>query len=362
MKKLIFFAYDLNIGGIETALVNLLNRLDYNKYVVTLVLEKKDGPLLSTLNPNVIVKEYKLNHSKNRIYRKLYNFFKRTIWFLFHKNKYDFSCCYATYSLMGAKLSKIASHNSSIYIHSDYTYIYKENKEFIDFFKKRQFKQFRTMFFVSNESKGHFIEKMGYSHKNMIVVNNFIDENKILELSKESINIQKNCDILFVFVGRLEEQSKCITKLLTLIRHLKKEFSIELWIIGDGPDKDIYKNYIKRNHLENSIKMLGLQENPYPYMKQADYIILTSNYEGFPVIYLESILLKKKLITTLNLSDECISISNKFGYLISSDVKMMKEQVKNLLLNDNLKLEDFDFEEHNQRKMKILESIFDEVV
>ena len=42
-KKLLFTAYSLEIGGIETALVNLLNRLDYDKYEVTLILEKKEG-------------------------------------------------------------------------------------------------------------------------------------------------------------------------------------------------------------------------------------------------------------------------------------------------------------------------------
>ena len=42
-KKLLFFAYDLNIGGIEKALINLLNILDKDKYDITLMLEKKEG-------------------------------------------------------------------------------------------------------------------------------------------------------------------------------------------------------------------------------------------------------------------------------------------------------------------------------
>ena len=39
MKKIIFFAKDLNVGGIEKSLVNLLNKL-VGFYEVTLVLEK----------------------------------------------------------------------------------------------------------------------------------------------------------------------------------------------------------------------------------------------------------------------------------------------------------------------------------
>ena len=43
MKKILFSAYSLNIGGIETALVNLINYLvDQEKYDITLALEKKE--------------------------------------------------------------------------------------------------------------------------------------------------------------------------------------------------------------------------------------------------------------------------------------------------------------------------------
>ena len=51
-KKLLFAAYNLDLGGIEKALINLLNLIDYNKYEVTLVLEKKEGIFLNQLNNN----------------------------------------------------------------------------------------------------------------------------------------------------------------------------------------------------------------------------------------------------------------------------------------------------------------------
>lgn len=43
MKKLLFAAYDMNIGGIETSLLTLLNYLADKQYDITLVLEKKQG-------------------------------------------------------------------------------------------------------------------------------------------------------------------------------------------------------------------------------------------------------------------------------------------------------------------------------
>ena len=56
-KNLLFTAVNLEIGGIETALQNLLNNINYDKYNVDLVLENKKGILLSKINKNVKVKE-----------------------------------------------------------------------------------------------------------------------------------------------------------------------------------------------------------------------------------------------------------------------------------------------------------------
>ena len=66
MKKLLFSANDMNIGGIETALLTLLNYLSDKKYDITLVLEKKQGKFLNDLNSNINVIEY--NPSENRIF------------------------------------------------------------------------------------------------------------------------------------------------------------------------------------------------------------------------------------------------------------------------------------------------------
>ena len=80
-KKLLFCSYDLNIGGIENALINLLNNMDYSKYDITLILERKEGVFLDKLNSNVHVKEYKVSSCKNIIFRKLYNFIKKSFFF-----------------------------------------------------------------------------------------------------------------------------------------------------------------------------------------------------------------------------------------------------------------------------------------
>ena len=348
----------MDYGGIESALANLLNNINYDKYDVTLVLEHKMGVFLDKINSRVHVKEYRISNCRFVLFRKIYNFSKRFFWTLINKNKYDFSCCYATYSLMGSKLSKIASSNSSIYIHGDYANMYDES-ELLDFFRKREIDKFNNVIFVSNESKNNLLKYFPSIFDKAVVINNFIDSKKILSLSNENINIQKKHDILFVFVGRLEEDSKRISRMLKLVDALKSKYSLELWIVGDGPDKKDYEKYIFVHKLEDNVKLLGAKKNPYPYMKKADYILLSSQYEGFPVIYLESIALNKKIITTIDVTDDFISIPGKVGYVVSKNVDEFISDIDNILNNDNLEYKKIDFENLSNKKMKLLERIFD---
>ena len=356
-KKLLFAAYNLDLGGIEKALINLLNLIDYNKYEVTLVLEKKEGIFLNQLNNNVKVIELKVSNLKIKVLRKLINFTRKLLFKLKYNNKFNFSCCYATYSYSSAKITQIASKNSSIYIHGNYNDMYPNENEFYEFFNSRNINEFRKIIFVSNESKTSFIDKYPNLKDKCSVFNNFIDTNEIITKSKEQINIKKPSNILLVFVGRLEEKSKKVSKQINLVKNIN---NIDLWIIGDGPDKDKYIDMVEKEKLTDRIKFLGKRENPYPFMQEADYIILTSDYEGFPVTYLEAITLNKDIITTIPTSDDQIDIKD-YGHIISKNENKMIEEVKNIIKNKD-KVEKIDLNNKQKDRIKKLEEVFDEVI
>ncbi len=359
-KKLIFFARDLRVGGIENSLIELLKNINYNKYQVTLVLEKKMGQNLERIPSYVRVIEYKLCQNDCVIIRKLINFAHRLKFIFKYYHRYDFSCSYATYSIPGSILARISSKNNSLYVHSNYALLYSE-KDFNKFFDKLKVNYFKTILFVSNESRESFINRYPCLKERTIVCNNFIDYKKIQKLAEIEILPKKKKKILFSFVGRLDESSKALTRLILLIQYLAgRNFSVECWIIGDGPDKAYYEALVKEKKLKNFIRFFGNQQNPYPYLKKANYVILTSKYEGFPVVFLESIVLNKKIISTVPVSDEFISIPNRFGYIISNDSKKINKEVEKIITNDNLVYEQVDFEKINQYKISLLEKIFDQ--
>ena len=52
MKKILFSAYSLDVGGIETALITLLKNI-HSKYEITICLEKKEGIFLQDIPKDI---------------------------------------------------------------------------------------------------------------------------------------------------------------------------------------------------------------------------------------------------------------------------------------------------------------------
>ena len=358
-KKLLFTAYSLNVGGIETALINLVNRINLDKYQVEILLEKKEGIFLDKVKEEITVKEYKVYDNRNIMIRKFLNLTKRLLFTLINYHTYDFSCCYATYSLSGSKIAKIASKNNAFYVHNNYKDLYKDEKKEKEFFDNRGIENFGHIIFVSNEYQKEFLRLYPNLKNKVLVLNNFIDTKSILEKSKEEVKEKKQKDKkLFVFVGRLDDDAKKVGRAILLAKEIKE---MELWLVGDGPDREKYEELVKKERVVSRVKFLGKQKNPYPYMKMADYVLMTSDYEGFPVIYLEAITLQKPLITTIDVSDDKLNIGKDYATIISKDQQEMTEQVKEILKRSS-KTKKIDIEKLQATRMDDFEKLFDGVI
>lgn len=345
MKKILICAYDLNIGGIEKSLINLLKEIS-PKYNIILLLQHKRGVFLNDIPKNVEIIDYNLSQHKKPIIRKIINRFKLLTFIIKNKSKYDTSICYTTYDYVSSIITRHTAKHKIIWIHTNYLKLFKNDKQkFRDFFNKRKIKEFDKLILVSNEAKNDFDNIYSYLNKKTMVINNLIDGKEIIEKSKDKIKEKYNNTI--TFVGRLEEDSKGLLLLFDVAKELKDFIFL---IIGDGPDKLKYTNYIRNNKITN-IKLLGKQNNPYPYVKQSDLIILPSKYEGFPVVALESLVLNKKFLTTINVSSNNFILSN-YTYLTKRDKKIMKEDIIKTL-NTSYK-EKFDYNKFNKENLKLI--------
>lgn len=90
-----------------------------------------------------------------------------------------------------------------------------------------------------------------------------------------------------LFVGRLDNRSKKINRLLEIWKYIYKKFpEWDLSIVGDGTDRDFLENYTLKMGLER-ITFYGFS-NPKPFYERASIICMTSDYEGFPMVLTEA--------------------------------------------------------------------------
>ena len=279
-RKLDFNLYMLNISILLVIFLSLftghiITAPSVSLIVIALILSlqtRKKKDLLFAIN------DLRVGGIETAIIRKEINFIRKLNFAILNYHNFDFSCCYATYSLSANKVALISSTNNSIYVHSNYNYIYKKESEFKAFFNCRNISSFRKIIFVANEAEKDFVKIYPELKNKCLVLNNFINPDKMLKLSTEKISEEhpKNKK-LFVFIGRLDDSSKKVSRAINLVKNLS---DVNLLIVGDGPDKKMYEDLVKENNLSKKITFVGQKTNPYPYIKIADYIILTSDYEG----------------------------------------------------------------------------------
>ncbi|MCI8654735.1 MAG: glycosyltransferase [Clostridia bacterium] len=360
MKEILIAAYSLGLGGIETSLITLIKELE-KRYKITLVLEKKEGIFLEKISKDIKIVEYTPNNNKNIIIRKAINMIKQIRFKMKYKNKYQFSVAYATYSLSGGFVARTASKNSALWIHVDYLTLNNNDEETTkEYYKSLKYDEYKNIVFVSQEARNNFIRLFPEAKEKAIYCNNLIDGQNIIEKSKQEIEkedlqkINKKEETIFLNIGRHDERQKRLTRLIKVAQKLKQEgLKFKIIFVGDGQDSDLYKKQVEEKQLEDKIIFLGKKQNPYPYYKISDCVILTSDYEGYPVVFLESMILKKPIITTKVSDYE--QIENKFGLVTTKEIDDIYQKVKQFIENGYEKKQEFDVAKYNKEIIEKIE-------
>jgi glycosyltransferase involved in cell wall biosynthesis len=90
-----------------------------------------------------------------------------------------------------------------------------------------------------------------------------------------------------VAAGRLSKE-KGYDLLLDALA-LLQDMEISLTVLGQGPLRVDLQTRISQLKLERVVSLIGFQENPHRYFAEADALVLSSRYEGFPNVVLEAL-------------------------------------------------------------------------
>ncbi len=188
-----------------------------------------------------------------------------------------------------------------------------------------------------------------------VVLENIQDGNDIvlksnLPLENEEDNELFNDDsFVFITIGRLspeKNQQLLVNAFYNLLKNNPTK-KIKLLMLGQGPLEVHIKNLIKKLNLEKHVKLLGIRDNPYNYLKKSDCFVFPSKYEGQGIVILESYILNKPVIATK--IPTSIELLEKYGgLLVDGNVEDMSKGLDDVL-NGKIKLEcSFDVGEYNE--------------
>lgn len=346
MKKNILFVIDmLRGGGAEKVLTDIVKYLDKDKFDITVLSVFDGGKYVEEVKKytkyDYIFPEYKsdnilskvINALKYRVVKFILRRLNPKILYKYSiKDKYEYEV-----SFLEGYASTIVSGSTNkeskkiAWIHTDLI----KNQWSKEYFKyqseKDMYLRFNKIICVSEDVKKSFEEKFNI-HKNVYVQYNPIDENLIKDRAKEKLDIEKPNKFLMITIGRLEPQKSYDRLLRVHKKIIDLGYDYELWILGEGIERDNLEKYIRDNNLSESVKLLGFKKNPYKYLKESDLFVCSSLIEGFSTVATESTILGVPIVTT-----DCSGMKELLG---NSEYGVITENDENQLFNGLLKILD----------------------
>jgi glycosyltransferase involved in cell wall biosynthesis len=291
-KKLIIFIPSIEGGGVEKNMFIVSNYLAQRIKVSVLTISKKFQKKLSN-NVNFITLKSNFWERKSRRIKYFLSIILLLHEILKDKNLVVFAFQANIYCIILCKI-----FNIKIIVRSNSAPIgWTKNlvkKKLFKFFINKADRVMVNSFEFKKDLKKEF-------NVNSKCIYNPLDLENIIKKSKKKsrkyFKNKKKKILKILNIGRFTDQKDQIT-LIKSLNIIKSVINFEAIIVGKGILKSNLKEYINRYKLSKKIKIVNFLENPYPLIKQTELFILSSKFEGLPNVLLESLALRKFVISS----------------------------------------------------------------
>ena len=371
-KKLLFIIPTLSCGGAERAVVALLNKMDFTKYDIDLMLFRRDDmhyinsiPKEVNLLDNDLLTDLCFCHVKHlfkikyllkyflivmtRIYTTIrlkwddlsnakkvfYDWDKINKYIPDIKNNYDVAVSF----LEGLSNFYVAEKvNACIkigWIRADYELWGYDKNHDLPFFKKLNY-----LFSVSDANADKMKSIFPEIANKIYTMYNIIDFDLIKKKSMMNITeseFNNNKDITILSIGNLRPV-KGYDKAIEACKMLKeKGYKFKWFVLGEGNDRARLEKMITANELGKCFFLLGLKDNPYPYLAAANIYVQSSKHEGFSTTIREAKFFGLPIVIT-----DCPGMSDQIsdginGLIAKQNSQDLAVNIERLLVNQKLR-------------------------
>ena len=369
MKRVLLMGINMNVGGTEKALLNMISEMPRNEFEIDILMLEKYGGFLDKLPKDINVKyldyytdikdilnnppQYtaikmikggkvlrginlliihiltKVIGQRNLFYNYVLKDYPNII------TEYDIAVAYAgpmeliTYFI----LNKIKAKKKIQWIHFDVDKCGVTKKSTINNYRK-----FDKIFVVSEEGKNKFVNMMPELEENTEVFLNIISPKLILKQSEIGEGFNDIYDGLRILtVGRLSNvkgQDLCIKAL----KKLRDEgYDVRWYCVGDGIYRKKYEKLVYDNNLVEDFIFLGSKTNPYSFMKQCDIYVQPSLHEGYCITLAEAKCFGKPIVTTNFTGAKEQIINRETGIIVECNSNELYQAIKEVIDNSELR-------------------------
>ena len=347
-KNILFVIDSMGIGGAEKVVLTLAKSLLDSGNSVHLIICDKDIKFM----PDSRIKLHILRFKKSFMDYKRYSIrLHKLITSIEKKDGFKFDLIVAHLQKSTRLLRGCKHENIYHVVHSTLSKSAFANRSGLRLWlKKRNIQKIYynlNIIAVSDGIKEDLLENIGIKPRSIQTIYNPINIDELKQLSKEKLAVDK-ADYI-VHVGRFDTQKRHDILLKAFV---KSKLGIKLILIGDGAERENITKLIKKLGIEDRVILTGFIQNPYPIIKNAKMLVLTSDYEGFGVVLAEALALNTPVVST-----DCASGPNEIltgenrRYLarvgdvddIANKLKEIYQEVDDIVINmpdkfDNIRI------------------------
>lgn len=384
-KKIIFVHLALWIGGIETALVNMLNRMDYEKYDVTCLITSDYQEMVGLITPKcrllIADRTNCVSFQEKYRYGRVFHLMEKPaeetparmlryrmaqslrgwenaryihyIRQLFREESFDTAIAFSGKVNELTVRAICAEKYLCFYHYSDLRRVYHD---------EIGYRKCAHIFAVSNRLTERLREYLPDHRAKIEPLPNLTDIAAIRRRGGEFCALDFPANRFhIVSCGRLVEDKGFDLAIRACARLVQKGHSSILWtIIGEGPGRNALRDLIRELGMENHVRLAGQQANPHSLMKAGDVFVQSSRIEAFGLTIIEAMILGKPVISTRTDGGLELLQDERFGLLCDASEASIAEVVEKMLVSPDIRnrfaqrLEAHDFDEMNDAVMERL--------
>lgn len=333
MIKILFFIETIEGGGAEKVLRDLVNNMGRAQFDITV---HTVWPCDAKRYLNDGIRYRSVYPSRSRFNRLRYRLEAALgLTYLLHiRDDYDIECAYlecGATKIMASSTNKKAKKLA--WVHCDLQRAMKDPASFAEQ-TKRYYRKFDRAVCVSQNVRESFSRLFGDVIPADVVYNTVDDaaiRDKAAQPLPDGIIMPEHT---MVSLGRLTGQKNYMRLLRVQKRLVNDGICRKLLILGQGNEQAMLQRYIDENGLSEYVELMGFRSNPYPFLREAELLVCSSDYEGLSTFVTEGLILGRPVVTTDCTGMRELLGDSEFGLITELSEDGLYEGMKHLLTNE----------------------------